>query len=79
MACTVAVESVISDHYAQQASQLGESEAELKQTIEQFRAEELEHHDIGMQHDAESAPFYTLLSEAIKAGCRASIWLAKRV
>ena len=32
MACTVAVEEVIDQHYADQARQLGEDEAELRQT-----------------------------------------------
>ncbi len=79
MACTVAVESVISEHYTQQIEQLGDQEPQLAATITRFRDEELEHHDTGLAHDAEQAPFYSLLSEAIKAGCRASIWLAKRV
>ncbi|MBV9116942.1 MAG: demethoxyubiquinone hydroxylase family protein, partial [Acetobacteraceae bacterium] len=40
---------------------------------EAFRAEELEHRDIGLEHGAERAPGYRLLSAAIKAGCRAAI------
>lgn len=79
MACTVAVESVIAEHYAEQIAQLGEQDPELKRTIETFRAEEMEHHDTGLEQEAEQAPFYNLMSEAIKVGCRASIWLAKRV
>ena len=79
MACTVAVEEVIDAHYAGQAERLGEDEAELKKTIEDFRADELEHRDIGLEHDAEGAPAYPLLSGAIKAGSRLAIWLSERV
>lgn len=79
MACTVAVERVIADHYAEQAGALGEGEAELKSTIETFRAEELEHHDIGMEHEAEQAPFYEALSGAVSGATRLAIWLSKRV
>ena len=79
MACTVAVEEVIEEHYAHQAEQLGEDERELREMIEEFRAEELEHKDTGLEHDAESTPGYKLLSEAIKAGSRAAIWLSTRV
>ena len=43
MACTIAVEEVIGDHYAKQAEQLGEDEADLHRTISRFRDEELEH------------------------------------
>ena len=79
MACTVAVEEVIDEHYAGQAEQLGEDEAELKATIEQFRAEELEHRDTGLEHDAEGAPAYPVLTGAIKAGSRLAIWLSERI
>jgi ubiquinone biosynthesis monooxygenase Coq7 len=79
MACTVAVEETIDAHYAAQAEALGESEPELRQTIERFRAEELEHRDIGLAHEAERAPGYRLLSALIKAGCRAAIRISERV
>jgi ubiquinone biosynthesis monooxygenase Coq7 len=78
MACTVAVEEVIEEHYAHQADQLGDDEAELREMIEEFRAEELEHKDTGLEHDAEQAPGYRVLSEAVKAGSRAAIWLSTR-
>ena len=38
MACTVAVEEVIDEHYARQADALGNDEPELKSLIEEFRA-----------------------------------------
>lgn len=79
MACTVAVESVISDHYQEQIDALGDDEAQLRETITRFREEEIEHHDIGLENGAEDAPAYPVLCEAIKAGCRAAIWLAKRI
>ena len=79
MACTVAVEEVIDAHYASQAEQLGADETELKETIEQFRADELEHRDTGLEHDAEGAPGYPVLSGAIKAGSRLAIWLSERI
>ncbi len=78
MACTVAVEEVIDEHYAGQSERLGEDEAELKKTIEDFRADELEHRDIGLEHDAEGAPAYPVLSGAIKTGSRLAIWLSER-
>lgn len=56
MACTVAVEEAIDAHYRDQAAALGEDERELRETIERFRAEEGEHRDIGLAHEAERAP-----------------------
>ena len=79
MACTVAVEEAIDAHYARQSAELGEDEAPLRDTIEAFRAEELEHRDIGLAHGAEQAPGYRLLSAAIKAGCRLAIAASERI
>lgn len=79
MACTVAVEEVIDEHYAAQAKTLGEDEKPLRDTIEKFRAEELEHRDIGYEHGAERAPAYPFLSRTIKGASRFAIWLSERV
>jgi ubiquinone biosynthesis monooxygenase Coq7 len=79
MACTVAVEEVIEQHYADQAAKLGEDEAPLRETIEKFRADELGHRDTAVEHHAREAPGYELLSSAIKAGSRLAIWLSTRV
>lgn len=79
MACTVAVEEAIDEHYADQARRLGDDEAELRQTVERFRAEEVEHRDIGLAHGAEQTPGYALLTGAIKAGSRLAIWLSERL
>ncbi len=79
MACTVAVEEVIDEHYDRQARQLGDDEVELKAVIEEFRADELEHRDIGRAHGGERTPGYGLLSAAIKGGSRLAIWLSERI
>ncbi len=79
MACTVAVEEVIDEHYAAQAEALGEDEAPLKETIERFRAEELEHRDLGLAAGAEEAPGYPMLTAGIKRASRLAIWLSERV
>ena len=79
MACTVAVEEAIDEHYAQQAASRGEDEAPLRATIEKFRAEEEEHKEIGLEHEAELAPAYRLMSAVIKAGCKVAIAVSERV
>lgn len=73
MACTVAVEETIDKHYADQRDALGADEAELAQTIEAFRLEEVEHRDIGLEHGAEQAPGYKVLSGLIRLGCKVAI------
>jgi ubiquinone biosynthesis monooxygenase Coq7 len=81
MACTVAVEDVIGEHYARQIARLEASgdEPELKDTIEDFRRDELEHRDEALARGAEQAPFYSLLSAGIRLGCRAAIRLSERL
>ncbi len=79
MACTVAVEEAIDEHYAAQTAILGDDEAELRDTIEVFRAEELEHRDIGLANEAELTPGYRVLSAVIKAGCKVAIAISERV
>ena len=79
MACTVAVETAIDEHYAEQAAALGEDEAPLRATIERFRAEEEEHKEIGLDNEAELAPAYRLMSAVIKVGCKVAIKVSERV
>ena len=80
MACTVAVETVISEHYGEQLEELSEEdEPALRATIAKFKAEEEEHHDIGIAHGAEQAPAYEALSAVIRAGCRAAIKVAEKL
>ncbi|XP_008046132.1 5-demethoxyubiquinone hydroxylase, mitochondrial [Carlito syrichta] len=82
MACTVAVEESIAHHYNNQIRTLMEEDPdkykELLQVIKKFRDEELEHHDIGLDHDAELAPAYAILKSVIQAGCKAAIFLSER-
>lgn len=78
MACTVAVETVIADHYQEQLNS-GMLDDSLQRTISQFRDEEMEHHAIGLAQGAEHAPLYEPLSTAIRSICRAAIAICKRV
>ncbi len=78
MACTVAVEDVIAEHYNQQIDALPESEGELKAMLRKFRDEEQEHHDTGIAHGAEETPGYAFLSSLIRRGCKLAIRLAEK-
>ena len=79
MACTVAVEETIEEHYATQAAALGDDEAELRTTIEKFRADEIGHKNEALAAGAEEAPAYETLTAAIKAGSKLAIWLSTRI
>jgi len=79
MACTVAVEEVIDEHYRDQADRLVEEEPELTKTILACRAEEIAHRNIAIAQGAQESAGYDLLSAAIKTGSRLAIWLSSRV
>ncbi len=79
MACTVAVEEVIDEHYRGQAESLGDDQAPLRNTIEEFRADELAPRDPALTHHARAAPAHDILTPAVKLGSRVAIWLSTRI
>ena len=79
MACTAAIEEVIDEHYAAQAAALGDDEAALRETIEEYRADEVAHRDTAIAEGAEQAPAHDLLTAGIKTGSRLAIWLSTRL
>ena len=80
MACTVAVEETIDEHYAGQIDQLEDDgeEAELRHTCKQFRDDELNHRDTGLELGARETPGYEILTSVVKSGSRLAIWLSTR-
>lgn len=79
MACTVAVEKVIGEHYREQQNLLEDDEKELRKTIAKFEKDELEHHDIGLKHNAESVPGYKIMTKVIEIGCKTAIAISKKI
>ena len=79
MACTVAVEEAIDEHYAAQHAALGDDEAPLRDKIERFRQEELEHRDHAIAAGAEDVFGYPVMSGLIRLGCKIAIAAAKRI
>ena len=65
MACTVAVEEVIEEHYKEQENVLKKdnTEKELIKIIKKFREEEIEHKDIALEHNAEDIKGYQLITK----------------
>jgi ubiquinone biosynthesis monooxygenase Coq7 len=78
MACTVAVEEVIDQHYRGQIESLGEEEGPLGETLEAFRRDEVAHRDTALAAGAEDAPGYAVLTQAVKSASRIAIWLSER-
>ena len=78
MTCTVAVEEVIDEHYQNQINNLEASE-DLKEKIEQFRQEELEHRDIGLENQAQDSIIYQPLSFLIKKASKLAIAISSKI
>jgi 3-demethoxyubiquinol 3-hydroxylase len=79
MACTVAVEEVIDEHYRRQAEQLGHEDPALRETILSFRADEIAHRDLAIAQGAMDSPGYDVISAVVKTGSRLAIWLSTRL
>ena len=47
--------------------------------ITKCRDEEIEHHDTGLEQEAEKAVAYTTLTNFIKLGCKVAIWITEKV
>jgi len=93
MACTEAVETEIGNHYNGQVRVMlqwmremeargqdaGHEIRDLVSTIKRIRDEELEHLDHAVEHDAKEAQPYELLTNVIRSGCKAAIWVSEKV
>ena len=79
MACTVAVEKVIGEHYKEQQGLLEDDQKQLRKIIAKFEKDELEHHDIGIAHDAKNTPGYSIMTKLIEVGCKTAIAISKKV
>jgi ubiquinone biosynthesis monooxygenase Coq7 len=79
MACTVAVEEVIDEHYRAQAERLGDEDPALRETILSFRDDEIAHRDMALAQGAEDTAGYDLISAVVKTGSRIAIWLSTRL
>ena len=79
LACTVAIEEVIDQHYLAQAEYLEGDDPALAETIRAFRDDEIAHRERALALGAEAAPLYELLAGAVKAGSRLAIRLSTRL
>ena len=83
MACTVAVEDLVTKHYDDQVKEMVEHnpslDTDLITVIKKFRDDEQNHLDIGLAHGAENAPLYSLLTILINFGCRNAIRISEKI
>jgi ubiquinone biosynthesis monooxygenase Coq7 len=73
------VESVIERHYAGQVAEIAPEDPPLAKTLEQFRQDEVGHHDEAVASGARDAPGYPVLTAVIRLGCRAAIRISEKL
>tara|TARA_B100001123_G_C15161323_1_gene967548 strand:- start:651 stop:1184 length:534 start_codon:yes stop_codon:yes gene_type:complete len=79
MLCTASVEEVIDNHYQKQIEKLGTDEKELKQKIEKFKVDEINHKNIAYEAGASNKGFYSILDKIIKTGSRIAITISEKI
>ena len=79
MACTVAVEKVIGDHYQEQLGLLEDDHKELKNTISKFRDDEIDHKNIAYEKGATKSGLYFFLDKVIQTTSKAAIKVSEKI
>jgi ubiquinone biosynthesis monooxygenase Coq7 len=79
MLCTASVEEVIDGHYKNQTYKLEEDEKELKNKINKFREDELNHKDIAYESGATKEGLYGLLDKLIKTSSSLAIKISEKI
>lgn len=80
-ACTIAVETVIDEHYKQQLQEIGQLSdfQEIKAVIYRCHQEELEHQQIAIDQGGEQAPAFKAMNTVIQAVSKMAIWVSSRI
>ena len=78
MTCTVAVESVIDEHYQGQINQLEENETDLREKLSEFRNDEIDHRETASEQIDTSNPGLKVFENMVRSATRTAIWLSER-
>ena len=79
MLCTASVEEVIEDHYQSQLKKIGDDEKDLKEKIEKFKADEVEHKNMAYESGATNKGPYSIMDKAIRAGSKIAITISEKI
>ena len=79
MLCTASVEEVIEDHYKNQLKILGNDEKDLREKIEKFRGDEINHKNIAYESGATNKGLYSIMDKIIRTGSRIAITISEKI
>jgi len=79
MLCTASVEEVIENHYENQIKKLGDDEKKLKEKIEKFKGDEVNHKNTAYESGATNEGIYSIMNKIIKTGSRIAITISEKI
>jgi len=79
MLCTASVEEVIENHYDNQLKKIGNDEKNLKDKIEKFKSEEIDHKNIAYEAGATNKGLYSIMDKVIRIGSRIAITISEKI
>ena len=79
MLCTASVEEVIEDHYENQLKKIGDDEKDLKNKIEKFKGDEVNHKNIAYESGATKNGLYSIMDKIIRTGSKIAITISEKI
>ena len=79
MLCTASVEEVIENHYEEQLKKIGNDEKELKNKIQKFRNDEINHKNIAYESGATNNGIYSIMDKIIKTSSKIAITISEKI
>ena len=79
MLCTASVEEVIDKHYQNQLKKLGNDEKDLKNKIEKFKEDEINHKNTAYELGATNKGLYSILDNIIRTGSKIAITISEKI
>ena len=79
MLCTASVEEVIEEHYQNQLKKLGNDEKNLKEKIQKFQEDEINHKNIAYNSGATNKGLYSIMDKIIQTGSRIAITISEKI
>jgi len=79
MLCTASVEEVIENHYQNQLKKIGDDEKDLKNKIEKFKGDEVNHKNTAYEAGISKTGLYSIMDKVIKTGSKIAITISEKI
>jgi len=79
MLCTASVEEVIEKHYENQLKKIGSDEKDLKDKIEKFKSDEINHKNIAYEAGATNKGLYSIMDKIIRTSSKIAITISEKI